>query len=120
MAGDYRGTAAAIRRAYDWSMRSVATGVDDLPVAVGGKRLPDRLRDAVLDEFHRPVEHRRVHPAGVIRAGADDAVVGVEGRVVERTRLLVRRLDVGVAPPLADGLVHPVGPLGVGQDRLRI
>ena len=55
--------------------RSVGEGVarDGLAALDRAQRLPGADGDAVLDELHRAVQHQHVHPARVVRAGADDA-----------------------------------------------
>src|SRR4051812_34953213 len=59
--------------------RSVAAGVDHLAAGLGGDRPPDVQRDAVLDELDRAVKEPDVHPARVVRLGADHRDVVVAG-----------------------------------------
>src|SRR5438874_899355 len=50
---------------------SVARRVDDFASGLGGDGSPGAEADAVLDELDRAVEEPDVHPAGMVRAGAD-------------------------------------------------
>src|SRR5215469_18770188 len=77
-------------------VRSELVGADDLAAVVGGDRPPGRRVDAILDEPHRAVEERDVHPSGVIRAGADHGLDPARVDVAEIAGPLVRHHDVAV------------------------
>ena len=99
----------------------VGVGADDFAARPGGQGPPGRRVDGILDELDRAVEERHVHPAGVVRAGADDRVDGVLALPLVEAGLLVRCLDVAVATPLAAIVVEiflalaVVGRVGPGR-----
>src|SRR3954471_3699851 len=90
--------------------RSIRAGVDDLAARLGGQGAPGAEGDAVLDELDRAVEEGHVHPARVVRAGAD--LCAVDDRTFARAAgggevagRLVRRLEMAVAAPEAGKVI---------------